>query len=234
MSGWREAGTTHADVRDPIRVMIVDDHAVVRRGIAAFLEETADITIVGEASDGEEALERFRRLRAAGTAPHVVLADLIMPGIGGIETTRRIKAEDPSTVVIVLTSFGEADRVRSALAAGAAGYLLKDTGVDELVLAIRAGRRGGIHLDAAVTRQMTQPIRVAGQLTPREWEVLRLVAAGRSNQDVADRMSISERTVRTHLGSIFGKLGVSSRTQAALWARDRGIDARAEIRLGDD
>jgi DNA-binding NarL/FixJ family response regulator len=213
---------------DPIiRVLVVDDHVVVRRGIAAFLDETPDIRIVSEVSEGSAALAEVRRLKAAGSPPHVVLTDLIMPGIDGIETTKLMKQHHPDVVVIVLTSFGEADRVRAALAAGAAGYVLKDADVDELASAIRAGRRGEIHLDAAVTRHLTaDPARHSAAdvaLTAREWEVLRHLAAGRSNQAIADLLVISERTVRTHVSNILGKLGMASRTQAALWAREQGV-----------
>lgn len=210
-----------------IRVVVVDDHVVVRRGLAAFLDETPDIRIVAQASEGSGALAEVQRLKAAGTPPHVVLTDLIMPGLDGIETTKLMKHYHPDVVVIVLTSFGEADRVRTALAAGAAGYVLKDADVDELAAAIRAGNRGEIHLDAAVTRHLTSdPTQRAApdaQLTAREWEVLRHVAAGHSNQAIADRLVISERTVRTHVSNILGKLGMASRTQAALWAREQGV-----------
>ena len=210
-----------------IRVLVVDDHVVVRRGIAAFLDETPDIRIVAEASDGWAALAEVRRLATAGIPPHVVLTDLIMPGLDGIETTKLLKEHHPDVVVIILTSFGEADRVRAALAAGAAGYVLKDADVDELASAIRAGKRGEIHLDAAVTRHLTSGLTprpaADAQLTAREWEVLRQVAAGHSNQAIADRLVISERTVRTHVSNILGKLGVASRTQAALWAREQGV-----------
>lgn len=211
---------------ETIRVLVVDDHVVVRRGIAAFLDETPDIRVVAEAPDGSTALDQVQLLEAAATPPHVVLTDLIMPGLDGIETTRRLRAEHPDVVVIVLTSFGEADRVRAALAAGAAGYVLKDADVEELASAIRAARRGEIHLDTEVTRHLTTGLaRRPGAdvaLTAREWDVLREVAAGYSNQAIADRLHISERTVRTHVSSILGKLGMASRTQAALWARQHG------------
>ena len=206
-----------------IRVLVVDDHVVVRRGIAAFLDETPDIRIVSEASDGSAALAEVQRLKAAGMPPHVVLTDLIMPGVDGIETTKLLKEHHPDVVVIVLTSFGEADRVRAALAAGAAGYVLKDADVDELASAIRAGNRGEFHLDAAVTRHLTHRAATDVALTAREWEVLRQIAAGRSNQAIADHLVISERTVRTHVSNILGKLGLASRTQAALWAREQGV-----------
>lgn len=218
----------HAEQTDrTIRVLIVDDHAVVRRGIIAFLEETPDIRVVGEAPAGAAALAEIARLAVDRNAPEVVLVDLMMPGVDGIETTKLIKQQHPDTVVIILTSFGEADRVRSALAAGATGYVLKDAGVDELTAAIRAGKRGEIHLDAAVTRHLTagltRPVAAEVILTTREREVLAHVAAGRSNQAIADRLVISERTVRTHVSNILSKLGLASRTQAAIWAREKGI-----------
>jgi DNA-binding NarL/FixJ family response regulator len=211
----------------PIRVLVVDDHVVVRRGVAAFLGETPDIRVVAEAADGTAALAEIQRLEAAGNPVHVVLTDLIMPVLDGTETTKLIRKRHPGIVVIVLTSFGEADRVRAALAAGAAGYVLKDAGVEELGAAIRAGKRGEIHLDAAVTRHLTRgltrPAAPDMVLTEREREVLGHVAAGRSNQDIAGRLVISERTVRTHVSNILAKLGLVSRTQAAIWARENGV-----------
>jgi DNA-binding NarL/FixJ family response regulator len=211
----------------PIRVLIVDDHAVVRRGIAAFLDEIPDICAVGEAADGSAALVEIAHLSAIGKTPDVVLVDLRMPGVDGIEMTKLLTQRHPEIVVIVLTGFGEADRVRAALAAGATGYVLKDAGVDELAAAIRAGKRGEIHLDSAVTRHLTagftRPAAADGLLTAREREILSHVAAGRSNQDIADRLVISERTVRTHVSNILSKLGLVSRTQAAIWAREKGI-----------
>ena len=220
--------TSPPEPSDPsIRVLVVDDHLVVRRGIVTFLEETPDIRVVAEAADGAAALAEIQYLKAAGTPVHVVLTDLIMPGLDGIETTKLVRKRHPEVVVIVLTSFGEADRVRAALAAGAAGYVLKDAGVEELAAAIRAGKRGEIHLDAAVTRHLTsgltRPAAPDVLLTAREREVLGHVAAGRSNQDIADRLVISERTVRTHVSNILAKLGLVSRTQAAIWARENGV-----------
>jgi len=220
--------TSPPEPSDPsIRVLVVDDHLVVRRGIVTFLEETPDIRVVAEAADGATALAEIQHLKAAGTPVHVVLTDLIMPGLDGIETTKLVRKRHPEVVVIVLTSFGEADRVRAALAAGAVGYVLKDAGVEELAAAIRAGKRGEIHLDAAVTRHLTsgliRPAVPDVLLTAREREVLGHVAAGRSNQDIADRLVISERTVRTHVSNILAKLGLVSRTQAAIWARENGV-----------
>lgn len=220
--------TTPAEQPDrPIRVLVADDHAVVRRGVAAFLEETSDIRVVAEAADGVAALAEIQRLESAGNPVHVVLTDLIMPVMDGIETTKLLRKRHSGVVVIVLTSFGEADRVRAALAAGAVGYVLKDAGVEELSAAIRAGRRGEIHLDAAVTRHLTssltRPAIPNYLLTARERVVLGEVAAGRSNQEIADRLVLSERTVRTHVSNILAKLGLASRTQAAIWARENDI-----------
>lgn len=218
---------TH-DHDEPIRVLIVDDHTVVRRGLLAFLAEFTDIVVVGEAGDGGAALAEVALLENAGTVPHVVLMDLIMPDTDGIDAIATISRRHPAVKVIVLTSFSEPDRVRAALAAGAAGYVLKDAGADELVAAVRAAHRGEIHLDAAITRQLTatlrQPTLVPCAITPREREVIALVAAGHSNREIAQQLVISERTARTHVSNILGKLGLSSRTQAAIWARDHNLD----------
>ena len=207
----------------PVRVFVVDDHTVVRRGLRAYLESVDDMEVVGEATDGREALEEIAALVAAGQPPDVVLMDLVMPGMDGVTATAVITDRHPELAVVAMTSFTQADMVHGALQAGAAGYLLKDAEADEVAAAIRAACRGEVHLDPAIAKQLTrslvaprpQPLQA---LTEREREVLVLVAQGLSNQQIADALVISERTARTHVSNILSKLGVASRTQAALLA----------------
>jgi DNA-binding NarL/FixJ family response regulator len=214
---------------ETIRVMVVDDHAVVRRGLFAFLEGEPDIEVVGDASSADDALETLARLDAEGQRPHVVLMDLQMEPVDGIESTRRIRERYDDLEVVALTSFGETERVHAALEAGASGYLLKDADVDEVAVAVRAAHRGELQLDAAVARRLTASLRPAatddgaGSLTARELDVLRLLGEGYANKAIAAELGITERTTRTHVSSILSKLGLSSRTQAALWATHQGI-----------
>jgi DNA-binding NarL/FixJ family response regulator len=213
-----------------IRVLIVDDHAVVRRGLSSFLSTEAEIEVVGEAADGKEALERLRVLAAEGRRPDVVLMDLQMEVMDGVEATREIRSRYDDVEVVVLTSFIEEERVHAALEAGASGYLLKDADVDELCAAIRAAHGGEVHLDAAVAKRLMSSLRAPKQadpfadLTDREREILRMVAAGKANKEIAAELVISERTARTHVSNILRKLGLASRTQAALWAVREGLD----------
>jgi DNA-binding NarL/FixJ family response regulator len=212
-----------------IRVLVVDDHAVVRRGLLAFLESEPDLEVVGDADGGAQAFDLLSRLDLEGRRPDVVLMDLQMEPVDGIESTRRIRARYADLEVVVLTSFGEEERVHAALEVGASGYLLKDADADEVGAAIRAAHRGELQLDPAVARRLMLSLRAAAQddpvtaLTSRELEVLRLVGAGRSNKEVASELRISERTARTHVSNILRKLGLSSRTQAALWAVREGL-----------
>jgi len=210
-----------------IGVLVVDDHAVVRRGIRAYLEVVDGVDVVAEAGDGQEALERLARLSTEGRVPEVVLMDLVMPRTDGIAATREIARRYPDVRVVVLTSFGEVERVQTALQAGAAGYLLKDAEPEEVTQAIFAAARGEVHLDAAVTRRLTRQMvsRDVGlsALTPRERDILALVAEGRSNQQIAEQLVISERTARTHVSHVLSKLNLSSRTQAALVAIREGL-----------
>jgi DNA-binding NarL/FixJ family response regulator len=210
-----------------IRVFLVDDHAVVRRGMRAFFEVLDDIEILGEAADGRAALDELAMLAARHDLPDVVLMDLIMPRLDGVAATTAIKQLYPSVEVVALTSFSEAERVHVALAAGAAGYLLKDAEADEVVAAVRAAHRGEVHLDPVVARTLTRsliaPQRTATALTQREREILVLVAQGKSNRDIANTLVISERTARTHVSHMLTKLGLASRTQAALWAVREGL-----------
>jgi DNA-binding NarL/FixJ family response regulator len=212
---------------DRIRVFVVDDHGVVRRGMRAFLAMTADIRVVGEAADGHEALAGIEKLMANGEPPDVVMMDLLMPEMDGIAATAAIKKRWPAVNVVAMTSFSEAGRVHAALEAGASGYLLKDAEADELAEAIRAAKRGEVHLDASVTREVAQALRPGphsvSALTQRERDVLQLVGQGMSNQEIAAALFISERTARTHVSNILLKLQLSSRTQAALWAIREGI-----------
>jgi DNA-binding NarL/FixJ family response regulator len=212
---------------EAIRVFVVDDHEVVRLGLRAFLGATPGIEVVGEAGDGRSALEGLAALAARDALPDVVLMDLVMPEPDGITTTAAVKQTYPGVEVVVVTSFGEAHRVHSALEAGATGYVLKDAEVDEIIEAIRAAHRGEVHLDAAVARVLTRslvaPRRGVAALTARERDVLVLVAEGRSNREIGRTLSIGERTVQTHLGNVLTKLELSSRTQAALWAVREGL-----------
>jgi DNA-binding NarL/FixJ family response regulator len=209
-------------------VFVVDDHAVVRRGLRAYLESVEDMEVVGEAADGQEALEGIAALVTAEGAPDVVLMDLLMPGMDGISAIAAISQGHPELAVVAMTSFTQADLVHGALQAGAAGYLLKDAEADEVAAAIRAACRGEVHLDATIAKQLTRSLVAPGPhavtaLTDREREVLVLVAQGLSNQQIADSLVISERTARTHVSNILSKLEVASRTQAALVAIREGI-----------
>jgi DNA-binding NarL/FixJ family response regulator len=201
-----------------IRVLIADDHAVVRGGLGQLLATTDDMEIVATAEDGRAAVSAY-----AQSTPDVVLMDLSMPDVDGIEATRQIVALDPQATVVVLTSFSDDRRIRDALDAGAVGYLLKQASADDLLDAIRAAAAGDSPLDPKAARVMLQAARSrrpAHALSEREEEVLRLVAEGLANKAIARRLDITERTVKAHLTNIFGRLGVTDRTQAALWARD--------------
>jgi DNA-binding NarL/FixJ family response regulator len=217
------------DPNDTTRVLVVDDHAVVRRGLLDFLGSEPDLEVVGEAEGGTQALDLLGRLDSEGRLPDVVVMDLKMAPIDGIEVTRRIRDRYDDVEVVALTSFGEKERVHAALEAGASGYLLKDSDADEVLAAVRAARRGELHLDAAVARRLTETLRAGSrdghraELTTRELDVLRLVGAGRTNKEIATELSISERTARTHVSHILAKLHLGSRTQAALWAVREGL-----------
>jgi DNA-binding NarL/FixJ family response regulator len=200
----------------PVRVVLVDDHAVVRSGLAQLLGGADGIEVVGQAGEGGEAVELVRRTR-----PDVVVMDLQMPGMDGVEATRRIVEEDLGAEVVVLTSYSDSTRIVAALDAGAVGYLLKDADPEDVLAGVRAVSRGESPLDPKVARRLltdrATPANPA-QLTPREAEVLSLVRSGLANKQIARRLGISERTVKAHLTSVFQRIGVVDRTQAALWA----------------
>jgi len=208
-----------------VRVLIVDDHAIVRKGIRALLSEADGFEVVGEADNGQEAV-----LRAEESSPDVILMDLLMPGMDGIEATRQITSRRPGAHVLVLTSFAADNKVFPAIKAGASGYLLKDSSPDELVRAIRQVHRGEPSLHPTIARKLLQEVAHPAELQPapealtgREMEVLRLIAQGLSNQEIADRLVVSEPTVRAHVSRILGKLHLASRTQAALYAVREGL-----------
>ena len=193
----------------------------------AYLEMLEDIAVVGEAPDGEVALEELARLVRAGEPPEVVMMDLLMPGMDGITATALIRERHPEIDVVALTSFVAQDKVHAALAAGASGYVLKDAEADEVASAIRAAHRGQVHLSPAAASELTKALRLpdpeAEPLTDRERQVLILVAEGASNKEIGQALFISERTARTHVSNILMKIGVRSRTQAALWAIREGL-----------
>lgn len=204
-----------------IRVMIVDDHAVVRQGLRMFLGTDAELQIVGEAGDGAEALPL-----AASLHPDVVLMDLLMPVMDGVDATAVLRRADPDIEVIALTSVLEDRSVVAAIKAGAIGYLLKDTEADELCRAIKAAAAGQVQLSpeaaARLMREVQAPERPE-ELTEREQDVLRLLAEGHTNKQIALRLRVGESTVKTHVSNVLTKLGVQSRTQAALYAAQAGI-----------
>ncbi|MFD5241870.1 response regulator [Streptomyces tendae] len=211
----------------PDRVLIVDDHAVVRRGIRAYLEALDEVEVVAEAGDGEEALEVLAAMAVHQELPDVVLLDLVMPRMDGVTATARITGQYPTVRVVVLTSFGEMERVHAALSSGAAGYLLKTAGPAEVAAAIGAATRDETFLDPTVarrlTREMVSPPTGLGALTGRERDVLILVGAGCSNREIAEELAIGERTARTHVSNVLRKLQLTSRTQAALVAVREGL-----------
>jgi NarL family two-component system response regulator LiaR len=207
---------------EPIRVLVVDDHAVVREGLRTFLELQDGLEVAGEAADGEEAIELAERLR-----PDVVLMDLVMPEVDGLGAMRAIRDRVPSARVIVLTSFADDDRLLPALRAGAAGYLLKNAQPHELARAVRAAHAGEALLDPFVAARLVEALggeqEPLDRLTPREREVLELIGRGLPNKLIARELELSEKTVKTHVGHVLAKLGVSDRTQAALVAVRAGL-----------
>lgn len=210
-----------------IKVLIVDDHQIVRQGLRTFLELHEDIEVVGEAADGAVAVEQVRLLQ-----PDVVLMDLVMPRLDGISATRVIKAQGSPVKIIALTSFTEENKVFPAIQAGASSYLLKDVSPDELVEAIRAASRGEARLHPNIARMLVEQVmqsanpraeKTTVDLTERELDVIRLVAQGRSNHEIAEQLVISEKTVKTHISNILGKLDLVDRTQMAIFAIKNGL-----------
>jgi two-component system, NarL family, response regulator LiaR len=224
---------------DPIRVLLVDDHAVVREGLRAFLQLQDGLEIVGEAGDGAQAVDQAERL-----APDVIVMDLVMPGLDGVGAMRELRVRAPHSRVIVLTSFLENDRLLPAIQAGAAGYLLKNVEPAQLARAIRAAHAGKeAIIDPTVAARLVHALADEGRprvqepehLTRRERDVLELIARGRSNKRIALELGISEKTVKTHVGHLLAKLGVTDRTQAALLAVQQGLlddDGRDRRELG--
>lgn len=211
----------------PIRLLIADDHPVIRRGIRAMLETIPDIVVVAEAADGQSAVAQAEQHR-----PDVILMDLVMPGMDGIEAIRRIRACRPDARILVLTTFAGEDKIFPAIKAGALGYHLKDSGPEQLIEAIRQVHRGESSLHPLVARKVLQEIAAASEqpptaepLTAREMEVLRLVAEGRDNHQIAAQLVVTDATVRTHVSNILGKLHLATRTQAALYALREGLTA---------
>ena len=221
-SGYaREVDDAPQGTPGKIRLLLVDDHTVVRRGLRMVLSLEPDLEVVGEAADGREALQRVSELR-----PDVVLMDLLMPVMNGVEAIRALKRDAPEVEVVALTSVLEDKLVIEAVEAGATGYLLKDTGPEVLVAAIRAAHRGEVHLDPKAKKRLVREVRtpeMRESLTARETEILRLVARGLANRDIAEQLSVSEVTVKTHVSSVLSKLGLQSRTQAALFALKEGL-----------
>ena len=214
-----------------IRILIVDDHAVVRKGIRALLATESGIEVIGEAEDGEQAVRLYREFN-----PDVLLLDLLMPKMNGIEVIRAVKGDNPDAKILVLTSFAADDQVFPAIKAGALGYLLKDTDPEDLVNAIHQVNRGESSLSPTIARKVLQEISqnndkplIPDPLTKREVEVLQVLAKGKSNREIAKILTISETTVRTHVSNILGKLHLASRTKAALYALKEGMAS-----LGDD
>jgi NarL family two-component system response regulator LiaR len=216
---------------EPIRLVLVDDHRVVRRGLRSFLEAFSDITIVGEASSGEEVLEKIE-----GWLPEVVIMDLLMPGgIDGIEATRRIRSITPHTQVVVLTAYADDARVVAALRAGAIGYVRKEADAEILLAAVRAAARGQSMLDPVIAGSVLQDLvsstQIGDDLTEREMEVLRLLAHGRTNREIAEELVVGAETVKTHVGNILAKLHLAHRTQAVIHALKQGLISLDEIEL---
>ena len=216
---------------DTVTVLIVDDHQIVRRGITTFLETEPGIEVLGEAENGREAVTLAQELE-----PDVILMDLVMPEMDGIEAIRQIRSQQSKSQILVLTSFSSDDKIFPAVKAGALGYLLKDTSPEELTRAIRQATEGHATLNPTVASRLlrefsseTEPATPIEPLTEREIEVLGLITRGLTNEQIGEKLFISEATVRTHVSHILGKLNLANRTQAALWALRKGLVALNEV-----
>ncbi len=219
-----------------IRVLIADDHAIVRKGIRALLATEKDIQVIGEVGDGAEAVVQARTLK-----PDVILMDLVMPKMDGIDATRQITGQQTGARVLVLTSFAADDKVFPAIKAGALGYLLKDSNPEDLIHAIRQVYRGEPSLEPSIARkvltELSSPIKkplTSDPLTERELDILRLIAQGCSNKDIAEKLVIAEMTVRTHVSNILSKLHLASRTQAALYALKEGLASLDDVPASEE
>jgi DNA-binding NarL/FixJ family response regulator len=211
---------------DPVTVFLVDDHSIVRHGLASYLSVTGDIEVVGEAADGSEAVAQITQLIATNRAPDVVLLDLVMPGLDGIGVGVALQQLSRPPLLIILSGFGDAEHLRAALQAGVSGYILKSASAEAIADAIREVSAGGLHLDPTLSASLTKAVTPAGDtvaITMRERDVVALVAKGYSNKDIAAALYISERTARTHVSHLLGKLGLASRIQLAIWAHANGF-----------
>jgi DNA-binding NarL/FixJ family response regulator len=218
---------TAADDSDTVRVFLVDDHAVVRTGLAAYLGTEPGMVVVGEAGNGKDAINQIAALATTDALPDVVLMDLLMPAMDGIAATAEIKRRWPVMEVVAVTSFLDEDKIRGALEAGATGYLLKDADASDVADAIHAAMAGEMTIDPAAAKTLTAALRApksaADELTARERDVIVLIADGATNRQIANRLGVTERTARTHVSNILTKLGLASRTQAAMWAVHHGL-----------
>jgi DNA-binding NarL/FixJ family response regulator len=213
---------------ETIRVLIVDDHELVRRGLLVFLDGEPDIDVVADANGGAQALDLLASMDSEGRRPHVIVMDLQMAPIDGIEVTRQVRGRYDDIEVVALTSFADEERVHGALEAGVSGYVLKDSDADDVAAAVRAAHRGQLQIDPVVMRRVMSLHRPreydpTSELTSRELEVLRLVASGKPDKEIAADLGISDRTTRTHVSRILRKLHLSSRTQATIWAVRQGL-----------
>jgi DNA-binding NarL/FixJ family response regulator len=225
------------DAGPRIRVYLVDDHEIVRRGLVGFLATAEDVEVAGETGDGRRVVGDLLDAAAGGHPVDVVLLDLTMPAIDGFEVARRVSALEPAPRLVVLSAYGDMERVRLAMTLNVAGYVMKSSRPDTILDAIRAAAAGELYVDPAIAGKLAQatmtPEPATAQLTRREREVIALVAQGRSNIDIASELFISERTARTHVSHILGKLGLESRVQLALWAFDHGGHRAAGSEDGD-
>ena len=227
---------------DTVTVFLVDDHSIVRHGLASYLSVTGDIEVVGEAADGAEAVAKITRLIATNSAPDVVLLDLVMPVLDGVGVGVALQHLPEPPRLIILSGFGDAEHLRAALQAGVSGYILKSASAEAIADAIREVSAGRLHLDPTLSASLTRALTPAGDtvaITMRERDVVALVAKGNSNKAIAAALYISERTARTHVSHLLGKLGLASRIQLAIWAHANGFplaspDEFAHAAPGDD